>query len=203
MWHLVPGNRMRNGSIEGPKHAKCIHQKLHFWKFLWTMCSTTQSIVEYMLTRMMSKVFRCSRNYLSNQSPLCWFNEYVHVCVVVTSKSDSFCEQVLPVSGFLSPPFLTRFPHTRCHFQRQGFGNKMYISELFIVVGYLHTAGFKNRRGTFCAKCVYLLNYWEETTDLDQRYQTSYGLIHLCHCCSVTEAKLQCTEIKGSHPSIN
>ena len=25
----------------------------------------------------------------------------------------------------------------------------MFISELFTVVGYLHTAGFKNRRGTF------------------------------------------------------
>ena len=31
----------------------------------------------------------------------------------------------------------------RCHIQGQGFGNKMYISELFTVVGYLHTAGFK------------------------------------------------------------
>ena len=30
----------------------------------------------------------------------------------------------------------------------------MYISELFTVVGYLHTTGFKNRRGTFCVKCT-------------------------------------------------
>ena len=37
--------------------------------------------------------------------------------------------------------------------QGQGFGNKMYISELFTVVGYLHTAGFKNRIGNYFAKC--------------------------------------------------
>ena len=43
------------------------------------------------------------------------------------------------ILGFLLLPFLTQFPHI----QGQGFGNKMYISELFIVVGYLHTAGFK------------------------------------------------------------
>ena len=41
----------------------------------------------------------------------------------------------------------------RCHIQGQGFGNKMYISELFKVVGYLHTAGFKNRIGINFAKC--------------------------------------------------
>ena len=32
----------------------------------------------------------------------------------------------------------------------------MYISDLFTVVGYLHTAGFKNRLGIFCAKCMFL-----------------------------------------------
>ena len=37
---------------------------------------------------------------------------------------------------------------------RARFGNKMYISELFTVVGYLHTAGFKNCRGINCAKCI-------------------------------------------------
>ena len=37
-------------AIEGPKHAECIHQKLHFWKFLWTVCSTMQSTVESMMT---------------------------------------------------------------------------------------------------------------------------------------------------------
>ena len=24
-------------AMEGPKHAECVHQKLHFWKFLWTV----------------------------------------------------------------------------------------------------------------------------------------------------------------------
>ena len=71
-------------------------------------------------------------------------------------KSASFSERGLPVSGFLSLPFLTRFPHMRCHIQGQGFGNKMYISGLFTVVGYLHTAGFKNRWGINFAKCIYL-----------------------------------------------
>ena len=46
----------------------------------------------------------------------------------------------------------------RCHIQGQGFGNKMYISELFKVVGYLHTAGFKNRIGINFAKCRWILN---------------------------------------------
>ena len=68
-------------------------------------------------------------------------------------KSASFSERVSPVSGFLSLPFLTRFPHMRWHIQGQGFGNKMYISELFTVIGYLHTAGFKTRRGINFAKC--------------------------------------------------
>ena len=77
------------------------------------------------------------------------FNEYVHIRAVYYRaapigifKSASFSERVLPISGFLSLPFLKRFPHMRCH-----IGNKMYISELFTVVGYLHTAGFKNHRG--------------------------------------------------------
>ena len=47
----------------------------------------------------------------------------------------------------------------RCHIQGQGFGNKMYISKLFTVVGYLHTAGFKNRRGINCAKCTLRLQF--------------------------------------------
>ena len=32
--------------IELSKHAECVHQKLHFWEFLWTVWSTTQSTVE-------------------------------------------------------------------------------------------------------------------------------------------------------------
>ena len=42
-----------------------------------------------------------------------------------------------------------------CHIQGQGFGKKIYISESFTIVGYLHTAGFKNRRGINCAKCTW------------------------------------------------
>ena len=39
-------------------------------------------------------------------------------------KSASFSERVLPVCGFLSLPFLTRFPHMRCHIQGQGLATK-------------------------------------------------------------------------------
>ena len=46
----------------------------------------------------------------------------------------------------------------RCHFQGQGFCNKMYISELF-TVGYLHAAGFKNRRGINFANCIFSFLY--------------------------------------------
>ena len=42
----------------------------------------------------------------------------------------------------------------RCHIQGQGFDNKMYISELFTVAAYMHTAGFKNRLGINFAKCT-------------------------------------------------
>ena len=163
MWHLVRGNCVRNGRDKRTEHAECVHQKLHFWKFLLTVCSTTQSTVESMMTRMMSTVFMCGRNRPSSRSPnLCWFNEYVHIRVVVLQCSAyrnfqkcKFSEQVLSVLGFLLLPFLTRFPHMRCHIQGQGFGNKMYISELFTVVGYLHTTGFKNCWGIDCAKCSF------------------------------------------------
>ena len=51
--------------------------------------------------------------------------------------------------------------------QGQGFGNKMYISELFTVVGYLHlhTAGFKKRRRINFAKCTRLFMYRMYTGD--------------------------------------
>ena len=109
-----------------------------------------QSTVESMMTRMMSAAFRlgvaettCRVGVLCADSMnMCMFQGNITVIL-----------RVLLVSGFLSLPFLTRFPHMRCHIQGQGFGNKMYISELFTVVGYLHTAGFKNRRGINFAKC--------------------------------------------------
>ena len=86
-----------------------------------------------------------------------WY--YYSTAPIGIFKNASFSEQVLPVSGFLSMPNLTQFPHMRCHIQGQGFGNKMYISELFTVVGYLHTADYKNRQGTFYAKCISVYVY--------------------------------------------
>ena len=39
----------------------------------------------------------------------------------------------------------------------QGFGNKMYISELFTVVEYFHMDGFENSREIFFVPSVYKL----------------------------------------------
>ena len=109
-----------------------------------------QSTVESMITRMMSTAFkaRCSRNRLSTRSPLCWFNEYMHVQVVILQLRAYRIFACLRLFHFLDDF------HTRCHIQGQGFGNKMYISKLFTVVGYLHTAGFKNGWGINFAKCI-------------------------------------------------
>ena len=119
------------------------------------MCSTMQSTVESMMTRMMSTTLRlgvvgvlCADSM--NMCMSAWW--YYSTAPIGFLKSASFSEQVLPVPGFLSLPFLTRFPYMRCHIQGQG--NKMYISELFTVVGYLHMAGFKNRQEINFAKCI-------------------------------------------------
>ena len=90
-------------------------------------------------------------------------------CTLSKGIFKSFGERIWLVSGLLSRPFLTRFLHTRCHIKEKGFGNKMYISDFFKVVGYLHMAGFKNRRGTYCAKCTCML-----VTDIERRSQNSY-----------------------------
>ena len=72
--------------------------------------------------RMMSTAFMCSR-------------KFSRVQVLVN-------EFLLFRTFYISLPFLTQFPQMKCHIQGQGFGNKIYISELFTVVGYLHTADF-------------------------------------------------------------
>ena len=47
-------------------------------------------------------------------------------------------------------------------------GNKMYISHLFTVIGYLHTAGFKNRRGIHCVKCNLSCNSYKSQFSVSQ-----------------------------------
>ena len=79
--------------------------------------------------RMMSTAFMCSR-------------KFSRVQVLVN-------EFLLFRTIYISLPFLTQFPQMKCHIQGQGFANKIYISELFTVVGYLHTADLKKNRGTF------------------------------------------------------
>ena len=116
-----------------------------------------------MMTRMMSTVFRYRRNCLLSRSSLCWFNKYVHVRVVVLQRSAyrnfQKCKFYLLNKFYLFQAFyccqILHDFHTRCHIQGQGVGNKMYISELLTVVGYLHTDGFKNCQGMFCARCIY------------------------------------------------
>ena len=99
IWHLVRGNRVRNGGLSRPfshdfrpKHAESVHQKLHFWKFLWTVCSTTQSTLELIMAWMMSTAFRCSKNRLSSRSPLCWLDEYVHVHTTIVQTQVDFVD---------------------------------------------------------------------------------------------------------------
>ena len=77
MWHLVCGNRVRNGRDRRPETRRMSSPTVALFK----VCGTTQSTVESMMTWMMSTAFRCSRNRLSSRHPLCWFNEYVHVHV--------------------------------------------------------------------------------------------------------------------------
>ena len=123
-----------------------------------------QSTVESMMTQMVSTAFRLGvAETTCRVGVICaGFNEYVYVLMVILQcsayigflKSASFSERVLPVSCFLSLPFLTLFLHMKCHIQGQGFGNKMYISELFTVVGYLPMAGFKNCGGINFAKRI-------------------------------------------------
>ena len=80
---------------------------------------------------------------------------YCTLCIGIF-KSATFGERIQRVWGLLSRPFLTQFPCTRCHIKEQGFGNKMHISDLFTVAGYLYTAGFKTAsgQGINFAKCI-------------------------------------------------
>ena len=142
-----------------PKHAECVHWKLHFLKIpMDSVQYNTESTVELIMTLMMSTALRYSRNCLSSRSSLCRFNEYMHVRVVVLQHSAyrNFQKCKFQWTSFACFGFsIAAKSYTmRCHIKEQVFGNKMYISELFTVVGYLHTAGFKNRQGTFCAKCI-------------------------------------------------
>ena len=123
--------------INGLKHTKFVYVKWHFWKFLWTVCSTTWSTVECVITWMMSTEVRCSRRLVETArlilSPLYWFKlkeyvwaEWIRAYWLLSAwcystlpigifKSAAICERVLRVSDHLSRLFLTRFPRTRCY----------------------------------------------------------------------------------------
>ena len=155
MWHLVRGNcvrncrdwSVRNGSDRRARNPPNAFTKSCTFENSFGVCSTTQALWN-----------QWWHGWWAQRSPLSMFvlSQWIRACPrdhsaapIGIFKSASFGERVSPVSGFLSPPFLTRFPHMKCHIQGQGFCNKMYILELFTVVGYLHTDSFKNRRGIF------------------------------------------------------
>ena len=130
--------------------------------------STTESTMKFMMTRVMSKVFRCSRNWLSRWSqdgfgliknvhhwflPAWCVTDAAHSVPVEIFKSATFGERVSHLSNHLSRPFLSWIPCTWYDIKGQGFGNKMY-SESSPVVGYFRMASFQNQEvKIFCAKC--------------------------------------------------
>ena len=91
-------------------------------------------------------------------------------------KSATFSEHIRHVSGLLSWPFLTRFPRTKCHIKGQGFGNKMYISDLFTVVGCLHTAGFKTIEEFFVSSVDASKSIRTQLGSCKQVMRTSMGI---------------------------
>ena len=147
------GNCVRNGHDRRPKHARsCTFENFYGQCTVKHRALWNQWWHGWWAQRLGVAETACRVGVLCADS--------MNTCMVVLQrsayrffKSASFSERVLPVSGFLSLSFLTRFPHVRCHILGQGFGNKMYISELFTVVGFLHRAGFKNCRGINCVKC--------------------------------------------------
>ena len=74
----------------------------------------------------------------------------------------------------------------------------MYSSDLFTAVGYLHMDGFKNRRRTFCAKCIFFIiiqkGSWGkpvptrpeykltgiEKTDMDCKFHAIFQILRHC-----------------------
>ena len=68
--------------------------------------------------------------------------QYSNVVPIGIVKKCKLGSRNLCVLGLLSWPFLTQFPRDRFHIKGQGFGNKMYISELSIDDLYLFTVGF-------------------------------------------------------------
>ena len=120
VWHLVCGNPVKIAETDGPKHAKFVYLKWHFWKFLWTVCSTTQSTIEcMMMICMMSTALRCSRGVrvLCTDSKMClsWVCAYWYcLCDNVTVQCPQECSKVpLLVNdfGLFQAIYLDHFLH--------------------------------------------------------------------------------------------
>ena len=161
MWHLICGNCVRNGSDRKPKTGKTHSLKLALLKipigavlyYHADMHVFSKSAQRTTIRQTVSATHkRCAHHPCHH-----WFHSAVLYCTlsIGTFKSATFGECIWRFSVLLSRPFLTQFLRTRCHIQGQGYGNKMFISDLFTVVGYLHTAGFRNRRGINFAKCIW------------------------------------------------
>ena len=71
IWHLVRGNCRGNGRGRRPETRRMRSPKVALLMLMSTAFS----------------MFRCWRNRLLRRSPLCWFNEYVHVRVVILQRN--------------------------------------------------------------------------------------------------------------------
>ena len=159
MWHLMCGNRVRNGSDRKSETGKTRSLKLALLKKSYRRCAVIlpcgHARIHWINTRTPTRqaVSATPKTLCSSSVSSLIPQHTVHKKKI---KSATFGERTRRISGLLYRPFLTRFPCTRCHVKEYGVDNKMYISDLITVFGYLHTAGFKNRRGIDFAKCIFL-----------------------------------------------
>ena len=114
MWHLVHGNRVRNCHdrrletrwMRSPKVA-LLTISMDSVQYNTEHCGINDDTDDE------HREFRCSRNRLSSQNPLCWFNEYVHVRVVVLQCSTY---RILYKVQVLVNEFCLFWAFYRCHF---------------------------------------------------------------------------------------
>ena len=114
MWHLVHGNRVRNCHdrrletrwMRSPKVA-LLTISMDSVQYNTEHCGINDDTDDE------HREFRCSRNRLSSQNPLCWFNEYVHVHVVVLQRS---AYRILYKVQVLVNEFCLFWAFYRCHF---------------------------------------------------------------------------------------
>ena len=126
----------------------------------------------------MSTRSRCSRKGLVSLSPLYWFNKFVHVRVVIVVVLQRSVYRNFRKCQFLMKEFHLFWALYRSHFSHDfdtwgvTFKGKawqqIFISELFTVIGYLHTVGFKIRRRIFCASVFYTVHKFRILLEIEK-----------------------------------